>query len=115
MDESDNILSEKPARTYGSSRTVQTLQSLETEEVGEERETYAELRQKYEIVNEDSWPTVSLVYLTLAQYHQEAARAPLPITDMRSKGENRRFLDEVGYLVEGLRDAGSSLSSRRYR
>lgn len=26
----------------------------------------------------------------------------LSITDMRSKGESRRFLDEVGYLFEGL-------------
>ncbi|KZT68954.1 hypothetical protein DAEQUDRAFT_307759 [Daedalea quercina L-15889] len=51
----------------------------------------------------------------------EMPPAPLPngmmndlksITELRSKGENRRFLDEVGYLFEGL-DASSPLSVRR--
>lgn len=36
------------------------------------------------------------------------------ITELRSKGENRRFLDEVGYLFEGL-EAGSPLNIRRAR
>lgn len=34
------------------------------------------------------------------------------ITDLRSKGESRRFTDEVGYLLEGL-DPSSDLSVRR--
>ncbi|KZT10474.1 uncharacterized protein LAESUDRAFT_644492 [Laetiporus sulphureus 93-53] len=34
------------------------------------------------------------------------------ITELRSKGESRRFLDEVGYIFEGL-DAESLLSVRR--
>ena len=36
------------------------------------------------------------------------------ITELRSKGENRRFLDEVGYLFEGL-EAGAPLNIRRAR
>lgn len=34
------------------------------------------------------------------------------ITDLRSKGESRRFTDEVGYLLEGL-DSDAELSVRR--
>lgn len=34
------------------------------------------------------------------------------ITDLRSKGESRRFTDEVGYLLEGL-DPIADLSVRR--
>lgn len=36
------------------------------------------------------------------------------ITELRSKGETRRFLDEVGYLFEGL-DAKGAVSVRRGR
>ena len=39
------------------------------------------------------------------------------LTDLRSKGESRRFLDEVGFLFEGLRaDATKTLkrSSARF-
>lgn len=36
------------------------------------------------------------------------------ITELRSKGESRRFLDEVGYLFEGL-DAKCAVGVRRGR
>lgn len=36
------------------------------------------------------------------------------ITELRSKGESRRFLDEVGYLFEGL-DSSSAIGLRRAR
>lgn len=36
------------------------------------------------------------------------------ITELRSKGESRRFLDEVGYLFEGL-DPKGAMSVRRGR
>lgn len=36
------------------------------------------------------------------------------ITELRSKGESRRFLDEVGYLFEGL-DGSSAIGLRRAR
>jgi hypothetical protein len=43
------------------------------------------------------------------------ARAPQTVSDMRSKGENRRFMDELGYLIEGLGDPSASISSKRSR
>ena len=36
------------------------------------------------------------------------------ITELRSKGESRRFLDEVGYLFEGMEAAGG-IGLRRAR
>lgn len=37
------------------------------------------------------------------------------ITDLRSKGESRRFLDEIGYLFEGLDPSPSSSGSLSVR
>ena len=39
----------------------------------------------------------------------------MSITELRSKGESRRFLDEVGYLFEGLEEHGMTASVRRSR
>ena len=36
------------------------------------------------------------------------------ITELRNKGESRRFMDEVGYLFEGL-EAASAITLRRTR
>jgi hypothetical protein len=36
------------------------------------------------------------------------------ITEMRSKGENRRFRDEMGYLTEGLEE-GNALAVQQGR
>jgi hypothetical protein len=36
------------------------------------------------------------------------------ITELRSKGESRRFLDEVGYLFEGI-EGGCAIALRRAR
>lgn len=36
------------------------------------------------------------------------------ITELRNKGESRRFMDEVGYLFEGL-EAASAITLRRAR
>ena len=44
-----------------------------------------------------------------------AARAPQPVSDMRSKGENRRFMDEVAYLVDPVADNNTRASLRRSR
>lgn len=41
------------------------------------------------------------------------ARPPQPVSDMRSKGENRRFMDEVGYIIDGLSD--TTLAIKRAR
>lgn len=45
-------------RTYGRTRTMKEVEDVKPEE-DEERQTYAELRQKYEIENEEGWPNVS--------------------------------------------------------
>ncbi|KAG7445164.1 uncharacterized protein BT62DRAFT_933586 [Guyanagaster necrorhizus] len=54
-------------------------------------------------------------------YHNVLVPEPLPngmmnplksITELRSKGENRRFLDEVGYLIEGM-DKDGAVGLRR--
>jgi Wings apart-like protein regulation of heterochromatin len=39
----------------------------------------------------------------------------MSITELRSKGESRRFLDEVGYLFEGLEVPGMAASVQRSR
>lgn len=39
----------------------------------------------------------------------------MSITELRSKGESRRFLDEVGYLFEGLEEPGMAPSVQRSR
>lgn len=91
----------------------------------EPHESYADLRTRWgiDISEDDPQPY---------QDEQTAASTPLrrnpsepslstgmmndlkSITELRSKGENRRFLDEVGYLFEGL-DGSSAISLRRAR
>jgi hypothetical protein len=43
------------------------------------------------------------------------ARAPQSVTDMRSKGENRRFMDETGYLLDGIEDHNAPKGFKRSR
>jgi len=43
------------------------------------------------------------------------ARAPQSANDMRSKGENRRFMDETGYLLDGIEDESATKGFRRAR
>lgn len=48
---------------------------------------------------------------------EESGLAPSDLrtmTELRNKGETRKFLDELGYLFEGL-DPSMSLSVRRLR
>lgn len=123
-------------RTYaGSSRSflvefpVPDADPLNTaEEDTEPRESYADLRTRWGIDMSEDDPQ---------PYQEERPAAPTPlrrtaselsqpslltgmmndlksITELRSKGESRRFLDEVGYLFEGL-DASSAIALRRAR
>lgn len=41
------------------------------------------------------------------------ARAPQSVNDMRSKGENRRYMDETGYLLDSIVDPGASKGLKR--
>lgn len=43
------------------------------------------------------------------------ARAPQSVNDMKSKGENRRFMDETGYLLDGIEDESATKGFRRAR
>ena len=123
-------------RTYaGSSRSF--LVSLPVPDAGpsnaveddtDPHESYTDLRTRWgiDISEDDPQP-----------YQDEPAAAPTPlrrnasefsqpslpagmmndlksITELRSKGESRRFLDEVGYLFEGL-DGSSAIALRRAR
>ncbi|KAL5521823.1 hypothetical protein ACEPAF_2571 [Sanghuangporus sanghuang] len=75
------------------------------------RDSYAELRKRYGVddsegLDADSADTGSFGE-GLALYNPLSS-----ITDLRSKGESRRFRDEVGYLFEGL-EPNRALSVRR--
>ncbi|WOO81156.1 uncharacterized protein LOC62_03G004687 [Vanrija pseudolonga] len=98
-------------RTYGRSRTFLSSRPAD-DDTGEgaasslaaslaepPRESYEELRKRYEVDNETGGSGNLLDALL--------ARAPVPISDMRSKGENRRFMDEVTFLLEGISNAPS--------
>jgi hypothetical protein len=55
------------------------------------RESYSELRSRWGIDGSDHDPTLNTPINDLNS-----------IGEMRSRGETRRFLDEVGYLFDGL-------------
>lgn len=55
------------------------------------RESYSELRSRWGIDTSDQDPTLNTPTNDLNS-----------IGEMRSRGETRRFLDEVGYLFDGL-------------
>lgn len=69
------------------------------------RDSYAELRKRYGVDNSEGLDAESgdtgSVGEGLALYNPLSS-----ITDLRSKGESRRFRDEVGYLFEGLEPSG---------
>ncbi|WVO16104.1 hypothetical protein L204_103770 [Cryptococcus depauperatus] len=112
----------KAKRTYGKVRTMlvelpgrisqksTTLIGENENEKSQPQASYAELRQKYEIDN-----TVNLVKSNSASLMTDLlqAKAPETVSDMRSRGENRRFVDELSYLLEGIADLNSSASFRR--
>jgi len=72
------------------------------------RESYAELRKRYEV--DDDIGDMERSGNLLAELH--LARAPEPISDMRSKGESKRFADEISYLLGGITDASSAALKR---
>lgn len=87
------------------------LDAADGEEEEYVRDSYAELRKRFgvdnsEDINADSGE-VDSGGEGLSLYNPLSS-----ITDLRSKGESRRFRDEVGYLFEGLEPNGA-LSVRR--
>ncbi|ORX35775.1 hypothetical protein BD324DRAFT_78979 [Kockovaella imperatae] len=100
-------------RTYGLKRSIKSLDQPAAPSLAEDdtipvTTSYANLRKKYEVQNEpaaaDEFQLNALIELT--------ARPPQAVADMRSKGENRRFIDEIDYLVENLFDERISRSIR---
>ncbi|KAI0635244.1 hypothetical protein C8Q77DRAFT_1054507 [Trametes polyzona] len=106
-----------------------TLYGESQEDDFEMRESYTELRERWGVdVSEDDPRPYSPTGSTTPSPHgkgkkrkEELPPRLLPngmmndlksITELRSKGESRRFLDEVGYLFEGL-DSGCALGVRR--
>lgn len=94
----------------------------------EPHESYADLRSRWgiDLSEDDPQPYQDeqvTVPIPLKRNPSEPSQPSLPtgmmndlksITELRSKGESRRFLDEVGYLFEGL-DSSSAIGLRRAR
>ncbi|KAF8638444.1 hypothetical protein AX17_002201 [Amanita inopinata Kibby_2008] len=104
------------------------------------RESYSSLRARWGVDNSEDDPSAAYPPEPSSKYQSKSATGtpagspsrkgskkgsipsiPLPngmmnplksITELRSKGESRRFLDEVGYLFDGMSKDGS-LSLRR--
>lgn len=111
-------------KTYGKVRTIMVelprgpedgdQSSYDTMSQGDESQlhaSYVELRQRYEVDNtiQHTSRSASLLQDMLQ------ARAPETVSDMRSRGENRRFIDELGYLFDGISDPAANSSFRRSR
>ncbi|OCF33011.1 hypothetical protein I316_05349 [Kwoniella heveanensis BCC8398] len=110
-------------RTYGKTRTMLSevsnvdleLSKLngggEAEEAVVLEESYAELRDRFEIDN----ATIERPGSGSGSLMPEllSARAPQTVSDMRSKGENRRFMDELSYLIDGISDPTSGAALKR--
>lgn len=91
----------------------------------ETRESYTTLRQRYGVDNSEDDPMLPLELESVSPNRKGKGKAVerLPegmmndlksISELRNKGETRRFLDEVGYLFEGL-DPEGTIGVRRGR
>lgn len=101
----------KIKRTYGGNRSflAQRATDLDTALSEDAQPSYSELRKAYEV---DTGDDDSIRNLT---EEFNLARAPEPINDMRSKGENRLFMDDIGVLLGDINNSGQSLALRRSR
>nr|XP_031863392.1 uncharacterized protein CI109_001267 [Kwoniella shandongensis]KAA5530464.1 hypothetical protein CI109_001267 [Kwoniella shandongensis] len=110
-------------RTYGKTRTILVeVPQGEVEEVSKipsrkdqeddspPQASYAELREKFEV---DNSITASGSGSGNLMPEFLMAKAPQTVSDMRSRGENRRFTDELGYLVDGIADSSTGISFKR--
>lgn len=123
------------AESSGPAAGVSVARSDDTEVLGRNdilaKQSYAELRKRYGVDNteaaDDGSESGILIGVGLQspteqehqgltnQQDQLPAGAPQPISDMRSRGENRRFMDEIGYLADGIADSAASISLKRAR
>lgn len=93
------------------------------------KESYAELRKQFEVDNSGddsgqgnlmlvSWHAFAILIEVLFSTDQQdllAVRGGQTVSDLRSKGENRRFMDELGYLVDPILDPSTSMGLKRSR
>lgn len=96
------------------------------------RESYKDLRMRWGVDNSEDDPRLAVsARFSLEPQNgrkgkgkaKDRPRVALPpnmmndlksITELRSKGESRRFMDEVGYLFEGM-ERGAGVRVRRGR
>lgn len=71
--------------------------------------SYSELRKEYEVDTGDD----STIRNLAEEFN--LARAPESINDMRSKGENRLFQDDIGVLLGDINNPNQSIALRRSR
>lgn len=117
-------------RVYGRNRTVVAEQEEESQEAPtlEEtlnKESYADLRKRYEVDSGSADVSADLLSVSPSPYQIQisrliskgalAARPPESVNDMRSKGGNRRYMDETGYLLDGIIDEGASKGFKKSR
>jgi hypothetical protein len=103
---------------------------LESQEDLQMHETYSDLRARWGVDNSEDDPRPFPIDSGSQNRKRKGKAHEIPppllsvsnntpievksITELRNKGESRRFQDEVGYLFEGL-DPGSNISIRRVR
>lgn len=115
-----------------STSQVTNIDNLAEDDEYETRESYADLRARWGVDDSEDDPYAFIEDLpSPSKYYkgkgkQKQVQPPVPrlppgmmndlksITELRSKGESRRFLDDVGYLFEGLGSDGT-LGVRRGR
>ncbi|KAG2059969.1 hypothetical protein BDR06DRAFT_967508 [Suillus hirtellus] len=113
----------KHTRTYaGASRSYRiALPAADLAEPDDTRESYADLRSRWGVDNSEDDPRpFENDTGTLKRISSEGSRVLAngmmndlkSITELRSKGESRRFLDEVGYLFESI-ESGCAIALRR--
>ncbi|KAG1735579.1 uncharacterized protein EDB91DRAFT_1144094 [Suillus paluster] len=113
----------KHTRTYaGASRSyLIALPAADLAEPDDTRESYADLRSRWGVDNSEDDPRPFDDDTRTLKRTSSVASRPLAngmmndlksITELRSKGESRRFLDEVGYLFEGI-ETGCAIALRR--
>lgn len=113
----------KHTRTYaGASRSFRiALPAADLAEPDDTRESYADLRSRWGVDNSEDDPRpFENDTRTLKKTSSVGSRVLVngmmndlkSITELRSKGESRRFLDEVGYLFEGI-ESGCAIALRR--
>lgn len=121
-----------PAASSSKDLVDATRLDEEEEDEFETRESYADLRARWGVDNseDDPYPLITESQSPphtnktkgkQKQTHPSFSRLPAgmmndlkSISELRSKGESRRFLDDMGYLFEGL-DPEGAIGVRRGR